>query len=184
MTGPQLDAILAGVQDGITVQDTAGRLIYANLAAAQMVGFASPEALLAAPLDAVLRRFELFDEHGAPFPVERLPGRLALQGERGHEAIVRYRIAATGEERWAVVRATPLLDAAGRVTRAVNVFQDVTEQRRAEEALRFLAEASRELAGSLDYETTVANVARLAVSHLADWCAVVIAEDGALRVIA
>ncbi|HZS01455.1 MAG TPA: ATP-binding protein [Chloroflexota bacterium] len=184
MTGPQLDAILAGVQDGITVQDTAGRLIYANLAAAQMVGFASPEALLAAPLDAVLRRFELFDEHGAPFPVERLPGRLALQGERGHEAIVRYRIAATGDERWAVVRATPLLDAAGRVTRAVNVFQDVTEQRRAEEALRFLAEASRELAGSLDYETTVANVARLAVSHLADWCAVVIAEDGALRVIA
>ncbi len=40
------------------------------------------------------------------------------------------------------------------------------------EALRFLAEASALLAASLDYPTTIASVARLAVPFLADWCVV------------
>ncbi|HEX8160970.1 MAG TPA: ATP-binding protein [Pyrinomonadaceae bacterium] len=42
--------------------------------------------------------------------------------------------------------------------------------RRAEGAQRFLANASELLASSLDYETTLASVARLAVPYLADWC--------------
>ena len=43
---------------------------------------------------------------------------------------------------------------------------------------RFLAEASAALASSLDYETTLTDVARSAVPRLADWCSVHIAEDG------
>jgi signal transduction histidine kinase/ActR/RegA family two-component response regulator len=49
-------------------------------------------------------------------------------------------------------------------------LRDVTEQKRADRALRFLADASTELAGSLDSQTIVASVARLAEQHLADWC--------------
>lgn len=41
----------------------------------------------------------------------------------------------------------------------------------------FLAEASALLASSLDYETTLASVARLAVPHIADWCAVELIEE-------
>ena len=41
-----------------------------------------------------------------------------------------------------------------------------------EERRRLLAEAGRVLASSLDYETTVSTVARLAVPDFADWCAV------------
>ena len=53
---------------------------------------------------------------------------------------------------------------------------------RARERLAFLAEASDVLAGSLDYTSTLARVARLAVPKLADWCAVeVVAEDGTSR---
>lgn len=56
---------------------------------------------------------------------------------------------------------------------------------RAEEAQRrfsFLAEASAVLASSLDYETTLASVAHLAVSKIADWCAVQMLEpDGSVR---
>src|SRR3954449_6509913 len=49
-------------------------------------------------------------------------------------------------------------------------------------ALGFLARASGVLAGSLDYERTLAEVARLAVPDVADWCAVdVVEEDGSLR---
>jgi PAS domain S-box-containing protein len=48
--------------------------------------------------------------------------------------------------------------------------------------LAFLAEAGRLLASSLDYAATLANVARLTVPTLADWCAVdVLEEDGNLR---
>jgi serine phosphatase RsbU (regulator of sigma subunit) len=52
----------------------------------------------------------------------------------------------------------------------------------AEGALGFLAQASGVLAGSLDYERTLAEVARLAVPDVADWCAVdVVQGDGSLR---
>ena len=44
--------------------------------------------------------------------------------------------------------------------------------------LAFLAEASRILGSSLDYETTLRNLARLAVPTLADFCVVDLAEDG------
>src|SRR3954462_462361 len=51
-----------------------------------------------------------------------------------------------------------------------------------EAALGFLAQASGVLAGSLDYERTLAEVARLAVPDVADWCAVdIVEEDGSLR---
>lgn len=42
----------------------------------------------------------------------------------------------------------------------------------------FLAEASKILASSLDYDTTLANVAKLAVGQIADWCTVDVIEQG------
>src|SRR3712207_2205314 len=51
-------------------------------------------------------------------------------------------------------------------------YRDVTEHKRTAEALRFLADASTALNSTLEYETTLANVARLAVPFFADWCAV------------
>ncbi|HEX8495054.1 MAG TPA: PAS domain S-box protein [Pyrinomonadaceae bacterium] len=51
----------------------------------------------------------------------------------------------------------------------------------AERRSAFLAEASAILASSLDYETTLASVARLAVPHIADWCSVhIIEKEGAI----
>ncbi len=47
--------------------------------------------------------------------------------------------------------------------------------------LEFLAEAATELAGSLDYQETLARVARLAVPTFADWCAIDVVDDGRLR---
>ena len=52
----------------------------------------------------------------------------------------------------------------------------------APDALAFLADASAVLAGSLDYERTLAEVAQLAVPGIADWCAVDVVEaDGSTR---
>ena len=47
-----------------------------------------------------------------------------------------------------------------------------------EQALEFVASASALLARSLDYETTLREVARLAVPEVADWCGVLLADLG------
>jgi PAS domain S-box-containing protein len=64
----------------------------------------------------------------------------------------------------------------------VAFFADLTEQRRAQEAALFLAEASRVLVSAGDYQSTLANLASAAVPRLGDWCAVdVLTEpDGTL----
>jgi PAS domain S-box-containing protein len=63
----------------------------------------------------------------------------------------------------------------------VAYWSDVTERRRAEDAGRFLAEASERLAGSLDVETTLSTVERLLIPALADFCAIhFIQGDGSL----
>ncbi|MCY1079845.1 ATP-binding sensor histidine kinase [Archangium lansingense] len=53
---------------------------------------------------------------------------------------------------------------------------EIEERRRAERAVRFLAESSVVLAESLLYETTLTRVARLAVPFLADCCMVLVLE--------
>jgi PAS domain S-box-containing protein len=172
----QLQALLEGVDNGITVQAPDGSLVFANQGAALAIGFDSPEELVAAPVAEVMARFEVFDEEGRPFPLDRLPGRRALTGERNAGELVRFRVVATGEERWSYVSASPILDENGDVQFAVNIFQDVTDRRRTEEGQRFLGEASAILASSLDYQTTLDEVAKLAVRRLADWCVVYVRD--------
>jgi serine phosphatase RsbU (regulator of sigma subunit) len=53
-----------------------------------------------------------------------------------------------------------------------------------EDKLAFLAEATAELIGDLDYESTLTAVAEAAVPWFADWCAISLEEDGYLRNIA
>jgi PAS domain S-box-containing protein len=80
---------------------------------------------------------------------------------------------------------TPLRDEAGRLYGRVSFFRDVTAERKRERAQRFLADASRELAATLDYEVTLQRVASLAVPELADWCSVDLLEPGGgIRLIA
>jgi PAS domain S-box-containing protein len=100
-----------------------------------------------------------------------------------------------------VFYATISVNCVRREDRSINYFvalvQDITERKLAqieqeqliaEQAARreaeaqgqkaaFLAQASIELASSLDYEATLTRVARLAVPFLADWCMVDILDD-------
>ncbi|HEX2728624.1 MAG TPA: PAS domain S-box protein, partial [Rubrobacteraceae bacterium] len=134
----QLDIILRGVADGVIAQDSDGQVFYSNDTAARMSGYPSAEAFVEAPAQEVMSKFELLDAEGRPFPLERLPGRMALQGEEVTE-VIRFRIIATGEERWSVVSATPIFDEEGGTRMAVSILRDITEQRRAEEERARLA---------------------------------------------
>jgi PAS domain S-box-containing protein len=63
--------------------------------------------------------------------------------------------------------------------------RDITERKRAEQTLRFLADASVALASSLDYQTTLDTVARLAVPQIADWCVIdQLTDDGQIEGVA
>jgi PAS domain S-box-containing protein len=168
----QLEAILQGVADAVTVQAPEGRLLFANDAAVTMLGYESSEALLAAPMTEILDRFEMLDEHGDTFPLDRLPGRQALQHGTGGEAVIRFRVRETGEERWSTVKSTPIRDAEGRVVMAINVIEDITAHKRAELAQRFLAESSSVLGSSLNPDELMRQVAALTVPDVADWCGV------------
>ena len=179
----ELEAILAGIADAVTVQDASGRLSYANDAAARLLGFADRAALLAAPVADLAAAFEILDTTGHPVAYDQLPGRRVLAGEHPEPMTVRYRVRATGESRWSRIQARPLHGPDGRVTHAINVTEDITELKQAEEHQRILAEAGRVLAGTLDYDETLVRVAWLAVPELADWAMLdVMGEHGLERV--
>jgi PAS domain S-box-containing protein len=176
-----LDGVLRHVADGITVQDSSGAVVYANEAAARLSGLDSAQALVDIAPAELFARLELLDDSGGPFPLERLPGRRALRGEEDVEETIGYRFHETGDVRWSIVRARPVHDGNGAIVAAINVFHDITARRVAEERLRFLAEASDVLAESLDYDRTLARVARLAVPRIGDWCMVYMAQpDGSI----
>jgi PAS domain S-box-containing protein len=181
----RLDVVFQRVADGLTVQDPSGKLVFANDAAARMTGYASAEELLATPVGQILDRFELIDERGSPITADGLPGRLALRGIDIGPRLVGWRSRETGDERWSLVSATPVHAEDGRLELVINIFRDVTESRRQEQRLSVLARAGEVLAGSLEVERTLVEVAQLAVPAVADWCMVYVGEpDGEIRRIA
>jgi PAS domain S-box-containing protein len=133
----QLAIITRAGADGITIQDATGRIVYANDSAARMSGYPDADSFLAAPIDDVLSRFELLHEDGRPFSADELPSRRVLRGEEHAEALIHVLMEETGEEHWTLVRAAPMHDDDGIVDYVVNVFHHVTDQKRAEQQLRF-----------------------------------------------
>jgi serine phosphatase RsbU (regulator of sigma subunit) len=144
------------------------------------MGFDTPEELMQAPIASIMDRFEVIDERGNPYPLEALPGRRALAGEDNAETVVRFRVRETGEERWSVVKATPIRDHDGNVVMAINVIEDITTHKRAELGQRFLARSADVLASSLDPDQLLVEIANLAVPELADWCSVEVETEAGL----
>ena len=72
-------------------------------------------------------------------------------------------------------------DACGQAIRRIRAADEAAERSR---QLTFLADASAELASSLDYRSTLAKVASLCVPVLADWCAVDMLERDTLTTLA
>ena len=178
----QLAIILEGITDGITIQTANGQIIYANNAAAHIMGYPNPQAVLTMSGPELLRQFEVFDEAGQPLAIEALPGRSALRGAPISPKVIRFRVIATGEAHWSEVSAQVIHDQAGQIDLVINIFHDITALKQAELNQRLLAQAGVLLSSPLNYETRLAEVARLAVPDLADWCAVdVVNAQGGLQ---
>jgi PAS domain S-box-containing protein len=88
-----------------------------------------------------------------------------------------------GRKIWAEVRSSSKRDGDRIVTRGVTM--DITARKELDARNRFLNEASQILGSSLDYASTLGQIADLVVQKLADWCAVeVIHPDQSRRIAA
>ncbi|HEX6250965.1 MAG TPA: ATP-binding protein [Gemmatimonadaceae bacterium] len=92
-------------------------------------------------------------------------------------APVQFTAQSSSTGNWLEIHCFPLPGGGLSVT-----WKDITSRKRADETLQYVAEATAVLASSLEYESTLAALARLLVPRLADWCAIdIVAEDGAVR---
>ena len=128
----RLGAILQCIDDAVQVFDADGTLVFCNGMADRL------SALPVGPLEglslgSVASRMGLLDARGAEFPVPILTR--ALRGEAVSRELGNYR-GGDGAERWLMAGATPVLGPDGKVRMAVLTVQDLTELKRAEQALQ------------------------------------------------
>jgi PAS domain S-box-containing protein len=168
----RLSVIVNALAEAVTIRGPGDHLVYANQAALDRLGFASVEDLRNADPRALMGPYETVGEHGQEIRMEDLPSVRLLRGEQPEPLLLRSIHRTTGEEQWALLKATAVRDADGSVEAAVTIIEDVTAAKRSALRMEFLAQASQVLAASLDYQETLSNVAGLAVPQIADWCAV------------
>jgi PAS domain S-box-containing protein len=163
--------------EGILVIDNEGHMVSWNRRFLETMRITEDEALSVPPMD-------LFDRFRSRLvDVDDAFERIRSLWEHPEEEVRDEFVFIDGR----VVKrlSTPLRDDEGRLYGRVSFFRDVTAERKRERAQRFLAEASRELGASLDYEATLQRLTLLAVPELADWCSVDLVEPGgAIRLIA
>ena len=174
----QFGVVVHTLAEAVTMNDADGRLVYANRAAVELLGFADLDELLTTdPLD-VMDRFAVYDEAGRPVGLADLPSERLLAGEPDPgPLLVRNVIRATGEERWLLHRCSALRDSDGAILRVVNVIENVTEVKRAERSQRLLAESSEALAGSMDHVEQLGALVRVLVPALAAAAAVELPDE-------
>jgi PAS domain S-box-containing protein len=173
----RLDGILGSLGEAVTVHDERGKTVYANQAAAELLGCASVEEVLSAEPGALARNFTITKEDGSPVTVDDLPGRRLMRGDHDAPSLLTRSIRRdTGEAFWLLTKATLTHEPSGAPL-AINIIEDVTDAKDAELRQRYLAEAGQLLASSLDYEQTLERVARMIVPRLADWCGIDMVDE-------
>jgi len=167
-----LAVILDALAEAVTIRAPDNRLVYANRAALDRLGFASVQELSEADPQALMGPYDTTDEHGGEIRMDDLPSVRLLRGEEPEPLLLRAVDRESGDEQWSLLKATAVRDDAGAIEAAVTIIEDVTASRRATLRVEFLARIGELLASSLDYQQTLRNVAGLAVPQIADWCAV------------
>ncbi len=152
---------LDSVRDyAILTMDTLGRITSSNAGAEQVLGYREAE-LVGRPVDVLFRPEEV--DAGIP---RRVLDRAGARGPGDDDE--RYYVRKDGSYFWGSGLVMPLLDEAGRLRGFTKVVRDMTERKRAEEALReadrrkdeFLAMLAHELRNPLSAINNAAQLAR------------------------
>jgi PAS domain S-box-containing protein len=136
-----LAAVLDSMNEEVYFTSPDRRYTYANPAAMREFGHDRIEGV---PVEQLVAQLEVLRIDGTPRPLEEAPPLRSLRGEviRGEEQLVRT--PRTGEFRTRQVSSAPVRGPDGAIMGAVSVVRDVTEQRRADAALRMRATELRE----------------------------------------
>jgi PAS domain S-box-containing protein len=172
-----LEAVLGRIGEGIAVHTPDGRIVYANEAAARLLGLDEPSDVVGASAGEHRRRFDLFDLSGRPLDPSLLPTERARRGEPEGELFVRFRPAAGGEEQVAHTRAVRIVDDHGGLRYVVSIFRAVTEEKAAE-ALRKLEQVTKTALGQFSLVGLVPSLLDQIRSVLdADTAAILLLDD-------
>lgn len=135
-----LAAVLRQAPVGVAVFDTDGRLVMGNAALDRFeIGEARSD-------DAQAARWRAFRADGSPLAADYSPVALALHGEVTMPGVDFLHRRANGAEVWIRVGAAPLRDGEGGVNGVVATYEDVDQQRRYEDRLRYSEERFRRFA--------------------------------------
>lgn len=129
-----MTALLERLPVGVGIVDAEGQVISMNPAGLRLHGFASLDDMLGHRAR-YSETFELQYTDGRPMPEDAWPLARALRGDYVHEYEVRLR-RLDGEEKVVSYSVVPVRAARGAASRIVFVMHDVTDRRRAEDALR------------------------------------------------
>jgi PAS domain S-box-containing protein len=142
----RLSTLINSISDEVWFADTQGKFVLANPSALRHFGLVADEELEVEKFAASL---EVYRPDGSPRPAGEAPALCALRGEivRNQEEIVRT--PHSGELRYRQVSSSPVKDGGGAVIGSVSVVRDVTEDRKAQQALRESEERFRMMADAM-----------------------------------
>jgi PAS domain S-box-containing protein len=118
---------------GILVRNAAGETTDVNEAARRIIGLPLAEMrgrTWSRAMAAATR------EDGTPFPEDERPLAIVLRTGRAVHGVTISLTRPDGEQRWIQVDSAPVFDRAGRLTQVVTSFIDVTERKRAQDAVQ------------------------------------------------
>jgi PAS domain S-box-containing protein len=150
----RLEALVVNAPEGIVLADELGRVVLANPAAERM--YFRP-ALSGQPDEGQVQMV-ICHPDGRPWEPRELPlTRSALDGETWTE-VEQLILLPDGQQRSLLANTAPIRDAMDRLTGAVGVFQDVTEEVAIRDTLRRRNEELQALTAELEaYDYTVAH---------------------------
>ncbi len=164
--------LLDAIGQAVIAADLEGTIVYWNRAAESLFGWCAEE---------VVGRSRIGLTHAAQTADDesRLYGRVRAGKAWVGEALM---LCKSGSTFSAALADAPISAEGGSQIGMVRIVTDLTARKNIEEEQRFLAVASAALAATLDVESTIRTVCRLAVPTLADSCLVdLVDEDGAVR---
>lgn len=129
--------VVHALEEGLLIYGADGRVLSCNAAATRILGVPEDELLYRSADEWPVR---ILQEDGEPLPRGEMPSQRALRHTLPQRDVVLRVVQPDGAEVWASVSSHPLVrEGESRPYGAVTAFSDITERRRAQEQIAFLA---------------------------------------------
>ena len=129
----RLQGMLAALTEGVVIQDAGGRIIWNNPSAEKYLGLSKDQLVGRTSLDPQWRAIR---EDGTPLPGEEHPAMVTLRTRKSLSQVVMGIHSPDGRLTWLSVNSQLLNKPSGEIEGVMASFDDITEQKKAQENLR------------------------------------------------